>query len=143
MPPPEVFGPLPGGGAPSCCETLPRTEMSVARARRLASASLRAWSLEAGDQAVSLVVSELVTNTVRHARLAAVVVRVSRVGPRRVRVAVVDFSRTMPTLVDATADDESGRGLATVAGFSSAWGADPLPWGKRVWADLDVPVEDS
>ncbi|MFW6690372.1 ATP-binding protein [Streptomyces sp. MAR4 CNX-425] len=113
--------------------------MSVARARRLVSTSLRVWSLDAADAAACLVISELVTNAVRHARLAAVIVRVSRVGPRRVRVAVVDLSRTPPTLIDADVDDESGRGLATVAAVSTAWGVDTLPWGKRVWADLDVP----
>lgn len=60
--------------------TLPRTEASVARARRLVSASLRAWALEAGAEGACLVVSELVTNAVRHARLEVVHVKVSRVG---------------------------------------------------------------
>ncbi|WP_407559973.1 ATP-binding protein [Streptomyces sp. 184] len=119
--------------------TLPRAAASVARARRLVSASLRVWSLEAGDDAVSLVMSELVTNAVRHARLEVVHVKVSQVGPRRVRVAVVDRSREMPTLVQAGVDDESGRGLATVAGFAASWGVEPVPWGKRVWAEVDVP----
>jgi anti-sigma regulatory factor (Ser/Thr protein kinase) len=128
---------------PAYCETLPRTETSVAKARRLVSASLRVWSLEAGDATACLVISELVTNAVRHARLAAVLIRVSRVGPRRVRVAVVDLSRTPPTLINAGVNDESGRGLAVVAAVSTAWGVDTLPWGKRVWADTVVPGDDS
>jgi anti-sigma regulatory factor (Ser/Thr protein kinase) len=123
---------------PAYSVTLPRTEASVARARRLVSASLRAWALEAGAEDACLVVSELVTNAVRHARLEVVHVKVSRIGPRRVRVAVVDRSRAMPRVVEAGGDDESGRGLAAVAGFSAAWGAEPMPWGKRVWADVDV-----
>jgi len=128
---------------PAYRETLPRTEASVVKARRLVSASLRVWSLEAGEATACLVTSELVTNAVRHARLAAVIVRVSLIGPRQVRVAVVDFSRTPPTLINAGVDDESGRGLATVAAVSTAWGVDALPWGKRIWADLDVPAGDS
>ncbi|WP_412126017.1 ATP-binding protein [Streptomyces platensis] len=32
--------------------------------------------------------------------------------------------------------DEGGRGLALVAELADCWGADPLPWGKRVWAEL-------
>ncbi|MFW6722442.1 ATP-binding protein [Streptomyces sp. MAR4 CNY-716] len=129
--------------APAYCATLPRTETSVAKARRLVSTSLRVWSLEAGEAAACLVISEKVTNAVRHARLAAVLVRVSRVGPRRVRVAVVDLSRTPPTLISASLDDESGRGLATVAAVSTAWGVDGLPWGKRVWAECAVPLDGS
>ncbi|WP_258563217.1 ATP-binding protein [Streptomyces phytophilus] len=117
---------------------LPRTEASVARARRLVTTSLRAWSLEAGNADVCLVMSELVTNAVRHARLEVVHVKVSRLGPCRVRVAVVDRSRSMPRLVRAGVGDESGRGLAAVAGCSAAWGAEAVPWGKRVWADVDV-----
>ena len=123
---------------PAYRETLPRTEASVVKARRLVSASLRVWSLEAGEATACLVTSELVTNAVRHARLAAVIVRVSLIGPRQVRVAVVDFSRTPPTLINAGVDDESGRGLVAVAGCSAAWGVEPVPWGKRVWADVEV-----
>lgn len=110
----------------------------MARARRLVTTSLRDWSLEAGNADVCLVVSELVTNAVRHARLDAVHVRVSQVGPRRVRVAVVDRSRSMPRLVRAGVGEESGRGLVAVAGCSAAWGVEPVPWGKRVWADVEV-----
>ncbi|AZM50994.1 ATP-binding protein [Streptomyces sp. WAC 06738] len=128
---------------PAYCETLPRTAPSVAKARRLISASLRVWSLDAGVAAACLIVSELATNSVKHARGPTVLVRVSRPGPRRVRVAVVDLSRTLPTLITAGVDDETGRGMAALADLSAAWGADPLPWGKRVWAELDVPQEDS
>lgn len=126
------------GGPPAYSVILPRTEASVARARRLVTTSLRDWSLEAGNADVCLVISELVTNAVRHARLDAVHVRVSQVGPRRVRVAVVDRSRSMPRLVQAGVGDESGRGLVAVAGCSAAWGVEPVPWGKRVWADVEV-----
>jgi hypothetical protein len=34
------------------------------------------------------------------------------------------------------ADREHGRGLLLVAALAEDWGTDPLPSGKRVWAEL-------
>ncbi|WP_063739503.1 ATP-binding protein [Streptomyces anulatus] len=92
-----------------------------------------------------LVVSELLTNAVLHARRDSVRVTAMRLGEGRVRVAVVDLSRDLPAACAAGDDQESGRGLDIVATLSGGrWGVQPLPWGKRVWADLgqeDKPDE--
>lgn len=61
--------------------------------------------------------------------------------PGAARVAVTDKSRVRPVMSEASAEDLGGRGLALVDALSQQWGTDPLPWGKRVWADVD-PAND-
>jgi hypothetical protein len=123
-------------GVPAYSETLRRIPESVTKARRLVSSSLRVWHLEGAEDAAWLVVSELFTNTVAHARMDCVRVTVSRVDEHVVRVAVIDCSHAKPQVREARADDECGRGLALVDALSTDWGVDPLHWGKRVWAEV-------
>ncbi|EFL24590.1 putative regulatory protein [Streptomyces himastatinicus ATCC 53653] len=125
-------------GVPAYSETMRRERESASAARGLVSSSLRVWGLEDVEDSAWLVVTELVSNTVKHARLEMIRVKVSRVGPKRVRIAVTDRSRKLPTLCDAGEDDVNGRGLAIVAAMSQKWGVDPMRWGKRVWAELEV-----
>lgn len=128
-----------GVGAPAYTETLPREGESAGRARHLVAASLETWHLtELADSAV-LVVSELVTNAVQHSRFTSIRVTVTRVTERTVRVAVVDKDRTtLPELRAVGPDAECGRGLAVVDAVALRWGVDPLRWGKRIWADLEL-----
>lgn len=123
-------------GVPGYSETLPRAPESVATARRLVRTALAAWRLEQLADSATLVVSELVTNAVQHARCDAVRVVVTRPSPSTVCVAVVDKSRVQPVPCRASEHDEGGRGLALVGLLAEKWGTDPLPWGKRVWAEL-------
>lgn len=126
-------------GHPGYTETLPRAPESVAKARNLVRIALSAWRLEHLAEGAALVASELVTNAVRHARSHSLRVVVTRSDANTVRVAVVDRSRELPVRRQAADDDEGGRGLALVEQLAVRWGADPLPWGKRVWAELVVP----
>ncbi|MFD8375302.1 ATP-binding protein [Streptomyces sp. NPDC059688] len=125
--------------------SLPRRADSVPVARHLVRHALADWKLpDLGDRA-ELVVTELVSNTVRHARASTIRVTVRRLARDTVRVAVIDMSRTMPVLIPFAEDAVDGRGLAIVDAVSTRWGTDRLPWGKRIWADLkqetaDVPV---
>ena len=86
--------------------------------------------------------SELVADTVHHARRESIRVTITRRAPRRVRIGVADFSKAPPQRRDATENDggtgaaEDGRGLAIVEHLAADWGTDPLPWGKHVWAEL-------
>ena len=100
----------------------------------------RAWELSADDWAddVCLVVTELVTNAVRHAggRLA---LEVWFTGGR-VTVAVADDACRVPQPRASTDDDESGRGMLIVAALAGDWGVDARPDGKRVWACFAPPT---
>lgn len=106
-------------------------------ARRLVSSALGVWGLEEVEAAAWLVVSELMTNAVEHARMKTVRVTVTRLDQFRVRVAVVDRSKDLPQARAASLADEAGRGLELVAALCDGrWGTDTMRWGKRVWGEL-------
>ncbi|WNI20300.1 ATP-binding protein [Actinacidiphila sp. ITFR-21] len=116
---------------------LPRTRESAQRARRLVAFAVQQWGLEELEDDACLVMTELVSNAINHARLESLLVRVEQEGPGLVRVSVVDRSKVMPEPRAAGPFAVSGRGLAMVETLSGGrWGADPLNWGKRVWAQI-------
>jgi anti-sigma regulatory factor (Ser/Thr protein kinase) len=116
---------------------LPADRTAPSRARRFVAETLRGWDVPktVSDDAV-LLVSELVTNALLHARSAPVIECTSREG--RVRFAVHDTSPTVPRRRHYTPDAVTGRGLALVEALASRWGTDPAPDGKRVWFELDI-----
>jgi anti-sigma regulatory factor (Ser/Thr protein kinase) len=131
--------------AASCA--LPPRHEAVREARRFTRRTLDGW--ETGDRFddVCLVVSELVTNALRHALPADAPRHDERHGPVRLHLmrwterlvcAVRDPSHESP--VARETDDfsaESGRGLFLVDSFSDGWGWHPLAGtlqGKVVWA---------
>ncbi|NEC93414.1 ATP-binding protein, partial [Streptomyces sp. SID12501] len=79
--------------------------------------------------------SELVANTVEHTGCRHLRVTITRLGPDRVRIGVVDKSPTKPAPRTAQADEEHGRGLMVVAALPEKTGPDTFTWGKRVWAE--------
>ncbi|MEV0016725.1 ATP-binding protein [Streptomyces tendae] len=117
-------------------QTLPREAESAAIGRRIVHRALEDWALEDLTYAAELVVTELIANAVQHARFACLRVTVRHLEPRLVRVAVTDRSHAEPVLRPHMAYAEEGRGLALVDALTVGWGHDPLPWGKRVWADV-------
>ncbi|MGW7657899.1 ATP-binding protein [Streptomyces asiaticus] len=128
-------------GHPGYTETLPCTAPSAATARRLVRTALAVWGIEHCADAATLIVSELVANAVDHTDCRAIRVTVTRPAPDVVRIAVVDKCRTLPVPRTAGADDEHGRGLAVVEACTWRWGADRLPWGKRVWGELRCEID--
>ncbi|MFF5505823.1 ATP-binding protein [Streptomyces roseolus] len=128
-----------GADESSHARTLPCTPDSVAVARRLVVAVLARWNLpeDLADRA-RLVVSELVTNALVHARTcgASIRVTVTRIEDDHVQVAVTDLDRRPLIPRHAGPDDEGGRGLDLVAALSLRWGYERRHWGKRVWAEL-------
>jgi anti-sigma regulatory factor (Ser/Thr protein kinase) len=83
-----------------------------------------------------LVVSELVTNAVRHGRPPA---RLEVTGePGRVLLRVHDAAPRPPAPRAATGDRPGGRGLHLVAALTADWGCTPHRDGpgKYVWAEL-------
>jgi anti-sigma regulatory factor (Ser/Thr protein kinase) len=84
------------------------------------------------DEAV-LVVSELVTNAITHARTPFEVVL--SLFDHRVRFAVTDDSTEPPVPVTRPGRG-GGFGLALVEQLTDAWGYDVHPAGKTVWCEL-------
>lgn len=83
-----------------------------------------------------LLVSELVTNALLHAR--SEIDLVLRVLEKAVRCEVYDGSRATPTLRPVDSAAVTGRGLALVAHLASDWGTERTPDGKVVWFEVQV-----
>lgn len=99
----------------------------------------RAGAAELSDT-MALLVSELVSNVVLHARTpCSLSIRQMR---DRFRVEVQDGSDRLPGMRERTDPlAQSGRGMQLVDGLSAAHGVDPEPrGGKRVWFELELPV---
>ncbi|MFF8945744.1 SpoIIE family protein phosphatase [Streptomyces sp. NPDC014864] len=110
---------------------------AVGQARKLTDARLAQWELQELSFSVELIVSELVTNAIRHAR-GPVGLRLMRT-PNRLICAVSDHSSTSPHLRRAQAVEEGGRGLFLVAQFALRWGTRYAGDGKTIWAELPRP----
>ena len=115
-----------------------RTPDAASAARNLVRDVLLSWDLEQLSDCAVLVVTELVSNAVRHAKGDALRVTVVRHSHQQVRVCVIDKDRTRPRFRPGSLDEESGRGLLLVEAMSSVWGVDVLAGGKRVWAVLEA-----
>jgi anti-sigma regulatory factor (Ser/Thr protein kinase) len=117
--------------APACLTLPPRPE-SVGEARSfLRQRFCQEHDAKVVDSAV-LLVSELVTNTVRYGR-PPVAVQIECDQTHTLQVRVSDASPALPVPGHADPDDESGRGLAIVEFLSDDWGVDPGEGGKTVW----------
>jgi anti-sigma regulatory factor (Ser/Thr protein kinase) len=79
---------------------------------------------------LELLVSELVTNAMRHAHTGCQVM-LCRHGDR-LRVEVDDESSQLPAM-RTFPDETGGWGLRLLAALSHDWGTERRPWGKSVW----------
>ncbi|MFJ7958826.1 ATP-binding protein [Streptomyces sp. NPDC096319] len=122
----------------------------IGQVRRIISAHLRHWQLDALiDQAV-LGVTELLTNVHRHAQPDKDCTVEIELLLDRLTVSVRDHDPRLPEVSPATAsglpDDldglaTSGRGLGIVGAVSESWGIRPCgAEGKVVWFTLTAPA---
>ncbi|MCI3932839.1 ATP-binding protein [Streptomyces sp. AN091965] len=138
----EVIGVLDTEG--DCAEwDFPADPGAVRTARAVVRKQLGDWNLAPlGDVAV-LLVSELVTNSLRYASGPIVVRLVRPEGPLgTLLVEVSDPVPDPPRERVAAPDDEGGRGIQLVARSSSRWGTRPGRTGtagKTVWFELALP----
>lgn len=114
---------------------LPTDPAMVAEARKVTTQQLSAWGLDELAFTTELVVSELVTNAIRHAS-----------GPIRLRLItehaliceVSDGGATAPHLRHPKTTDEGGRGLFLISQFTQRWGTRYTPEGKVIWAEQSL-----
>ena len=107
---------------------------SVGEARRFTVETLRGWGREDLTTSGALLVTELVTNAILHARTMVQVILERR--DDSVRVEVRDGSPVRPALRNHGLDATTGRGLALVSKLAQSWGVDVSSAGKVVWAQL-------
>ncbi|MER7399133.1 SpoIIE family protein phosphatase [Streptomyces sp. NPDC000151] len=113
---------------------------SVARARELARDQLTDWGLEPLVDTTELLVSELVTNALRHGHGD---IRLRLLLDRTLVCEVWDADLAQPRRRRARDTDEGGRGLQLVGLLSRGWGSRRTPRGKTVWFELDLPDGDT
>jgi Histidine kinase-like ATPase domain len=115
---------------------------SVRAARDFTVATLHRWGIAERSPDITIVVSELLTNALRHALPTC-----GETGPRRpvrlgllqpgpcVLCAVADPSKAAPTPQTPCSLTETGRGLHIIGALSDQWGYTTLnETGKVVWA---------
>lgn len=95
------------------------------------------WGLNGAADMAVLLVSELVTNSLRHAS-GPIGVRMVLLSSDGLLVEVSDPLPDPPLERDAAPDDEGGRGLQLVACSSRRWGTRRGKSGKTVWFELSV-----
>lgn len=107
-----------------------------AAARKVVAATLHGWGLAAGVADAEQVVSELVTNAIRHAP-GQVSYELELVGRSDgVRIYIADGSKTQTRVIGAAPTATGGRGLRIVQTLAARWGSEEYRGGKRVWADV-------
>lgn len=112
---------------------------SVARARELARDQLTDWGLTELVDTTELLVSELVTNALRHGHGE---IRLRLLRDRSLVCEVWDADLAQPRRRRARDTDEGGRGLQLVGLLSAGWGSRRTPRGKTVWFELALPDGD-
>ena len=120
----------------SCDILLAIQPVSASRARDFVREHLTAQGLARLEDDVTLVVSELATNAMVHARTPF---KVCLQGfEQTLLLEVEDGSQAGPVVIAARGLDTSGRGLTIVTLLSRDWGVNARTDGKSVWAEFDL-----
>ncbi|SBW24241.1 hypothetical protein FDG2_4078 [Candidatus Protofrankia californiensis] len=122
---------------------------AVTRARREAREVLREWNVYVDNETAELLISELVTNSLKAASGGGQPVSlVLSASETLLTIKVWDGSPCAPTPGEWEAgvpplDGENGRGLFLVSVLSAGWGWYPTssPAGKVTWCQLQVPAD--
>ncbi|MFJ9745028.1 PAS sensor protein [Streptomyces sp. WAC 01325] len=109
----------------------------VGRARDVVREQLHDWGLARLADTAELLVSELVTNAVRHSHGHPVELRLVRGDT--LLCEVDDDDHELPTLLSAGPFDDAGRGLRVVSMLAREWGTSRTSAGKTVWFELTLP----
>jgi anti-sigma regulatory factor (Ser/Thr protein kinase) len=104
---------------------------AAAHARREVRAAILSWKIPVDTDVAILLTSELVSNVVAHTGSRGTLAVTCT--DSHLRVDVYDASESLPMIVDAPADAESGRGLLLVDVLATGWGFYRTPAGKAVF----------
>ena len=121
-------------------ETLDPDPASVGRARRLLATALTASGRDDLVEVASLLVSEVVTNSLLHA---GTEIRLGCAGRGDgVRIEVFDRSPLLPSVRHYDPLAATGRGLGLVSTLARSWGVDAHDDGKTLWFELGDDADD-
>ena len=118
---------------------LAATAQAPGLARQATHEALAAWRVAHLEETAVLLVSELVTNAVRHASTdgSALVLRLEAAGGW-LRIEVHDADPRMPQPRTPDMLDGSGFGFVLLDALADKWGVREATIGKAVWAELDA-----
>ncbi|MFG2661638.1 ATP-binding protein [Streptomyces sp. NPDC048425] len=115
---------------------LQRELTSASRARHLVTAQLGDWGLDELVDTAELLVSELVTNALRHTQGP---LRLNlRLRHSRLLCEVEDTEPTGPVRNIVDPDAEGGRGTELLDLLADAWGTIRTATGKTIWCELQA-----
>lgn len=115
---------------------LPPEPTSPREARERAARELEGWGDPEARHAVVLLISELVTNAVVHAR-STVTIDLAVIDDGPVHVNVHDESPVRPTPRHHVADRPGGRGMYLLESLAARWGVEESRTGKSIWFEVD------
>jgi anti-sigma regulatory factor (Ser/Thr protein kinase) len=106
----------------------------VRAARQFVTETIGRWGYNDVMDDASVVVTELVTNAILHARSPFSVIVGSRDG--RLRIAVRDANQTLPSRRTPHELQAGGRGLVVIDALADRSGCELTPDGKVIWAEF-------
>jgi PAS domain S-box-containing protein len=115
---------------------VPAEPAVVADVRARAARQLAVWGLQEITFTTELIVSELLTNAIRHSQPP---IQVRMILDGVLSCEVSDGSSTAPHLRRADRYDEGGRGLLLVARLAERWGTRHTRAGKTIWTQQPLP----
>jgi anti-sigma regulatory factor (Ser/Thr protein kinase) len=124
-------------GQPQLVRVLPRHVSSARHARRAVAELLDGRIATTRLHDIQLIVSELVTNALRHGT-GEVVLRVS-IHDDELHISVSDSAEEEPRLQPQDPTRPGGLGLHIVDQLSILWGVARFPGGKTVWSTVELP----
>jgi anti-sigma regulatory factor (Ser/Thr protein kinase) len=111
--------------------TLAPSVDSVGVGRRLVTDALSEWDLDALTYTATLLTSEVLTNSLLHART-QIVLTVERSSPDSVSISVRDGSPLVPRRRHHAQDATTGRGLELLDRLAQSWEVQAQPGGKTL-----------
>jgi anti-sigma regulatory factor (Ser/Thr protein kinase) len=120
---------------------LPPEPASATVARQVTRRQLGVACPSEAVEVAALLVTELVSNAVLHARTA--IVLAIECTPGRVFIRVADKSAALPRHRSYGSTASTGRGIALVDELATAWGVERSPHGKEVWCEIEFPATEA
>jgi PAS domain S-box-containing protein len=114
---------------------LPDAPTVVGQARVLTTRQLDQWGMQHLAESTELIVSELVTNAIRHG---TGTIHLRLIRHEVLTCEVSDSSNSHPRRRHSRTTDENGRGLCIVTQLSRRWGTRYTPDGMCVWAEQQL-----